>query len=118
MVEGNLSELVQLSKTQILIERGFGLTLPQLAAKHGLSPQQMKSAMVDMGILKDDPKEESGELTAREQKFLDVCTAHNIETEELQSILDDLGMEYKTGRRSTKGQKKYIIIDDYKTNEA
>ena len=114
MTEGNASELIQLSKTQILIERGFGLTIPQLAAKHGLSPQQMKMALVDMQIIKAEEGEESPSgLTSREQKFYDVCTLHNIEPEELQSILSDLGMEFKTGRRSTAGAKKYIIINDY-----
>jgi len=117
MTEGNVSQLVQISKTQVLIQRGLGLTLPMLANKYGLSTSQMKMCLCDMGLMKCDPEESTGELTTREQKFLDVCVAHNIEADEVYSILEDLGLTYKSGRRSTAGGKKYTIINDYQ-NEA
>ena len=121
MVEGNSSELVRLSKTNLLIERGFGLTVPQLASKHGLSNSQMTMALEDAGIIKPKVKEgeevESKELTAREQKFIDVCAEYEVMEDQLTEILGKLGLEYKTGRRISKGGKKFIIIDDFK-NEA
>lgn len=117
MVAGNISAPVVLSKTQVLIQRGLGMTVPMLANKYGLSTQQMKMALQDLGLMKVEPEEQTGELTTREQKFLDVCVAHNIEADEVYAILADLGLEYKSGRRSTAGGKKYTIINDYQ-NEA
>lgn len=115
MTEGN-AQNVQLSKTQVLIAKGMGMTIPQLANKYNLSTQQMRAALVDMGITKAEVDEPlTKDITAREQKFLDVCTMYEIETDKLETILSDLGLEYKTGRRSTKGVKKYTIIDDIKT---
>lgn len=113
MTEGNSSVNITLSKTQLVIERGFGLTIPQQASKHGLSTSQMKSALEDCGIIKGkDGSEPVGELTEREQKLLDTCVVHQVEPSTFNAMLADLGMEYKTGRRSTKGGKKYVIIDD------
>lgn len=113
MTEGNVSTLVQLSKTQLLIERGFGLTIPQQASKHGLSTSQMRLALEECKIIKERTEErESSELTERERKFNEVAETWSVEPEDLNQILEQLGLSYKTGRRSTKGIKKYTIIDD------
>lgn len=116
MTEGNASELVKLSKSQVLIKKGMGMTVPQLASNYGLSPSQMKMALVDMGVMKREASEEvPGELTERERKFMEVCQDNNVEEFLIIKVLEELGMEYKTGRRSTRGAKKYIIIDDLTT---
>lgn len=112
MTEGNSSVIITLSKTQVAIARGMGMTLPMLATRYGLSNQQMKLALQDMGFMKKDDEQPSEELTAREQKLLDVCTANEIAVDKFETMLSDLGMEYKTGRRSTKGGRKFIINDD------
>lgn len=117
MTEGNVSTSIVLSKTAVLIQRGMGLTLPQLANKYGLSNSQMKLALQDMGIMKADVEEESAELTTRELKFNEVCEKYAVNYDDLTSILAELGLTYKTGKRSTKGGRKFTIINDYQ-NEA
>jgi hypothetical protein len=113
MVSGNVSDLVQISKTQFIIAKGMGLTVPQLANKYQLSNSQIKLAMEDMGLIKKEMMGEvSGELTAREKLFNDVAETWTIEPNDLHQILEQLGLEYKTGRRSTKGMRKFTIIDD------
>lgn len=113
MTEGNPSVIVTLSKTQVAIARGMGMTLPQLASKFGLSNSQMRMALIDMGFMKSEESETpTTELTAKEQKFLDVCTEFGIAPDTCNSLLEALGLEYKTGRKGTKGGRKYIINDD------
>ena len=112
MTEGNVSQNVKISKKEVVIARGMGSTLPQLADKYKLSNQQMRMAMIDMNLIKSElPEDQPGELTAREQKLLDVCIAHEVTPATFNAMLEELGLEYKTGRRGTHG-KKYIVIDD------
>jgi len=112
MTEGNVSMTVTLSKQQVAIARGMGMTLPQLASRYGLSNQQMRMALIEMKFMKAETAEKPEELTEREKKFLEVCENYHITYDDLTNALSDLGMEYKTGKRATKGTKKYTIIDD------
>lgn len=111
MTEGNHND-VTLYKSKVLMDRGLGMTLPNLATKYGLSKEQMKLALIDMGAMKaEESSEEEGKLTVREQKYIDICAEYSIEPSTLTEILDKLGLEYKTGRRSS-GGRKFIIVDD------
>ena len=106
---------IKLSKTEVLVHRGMGENVSQLANRYGLSASQMKMALIEMGVLKGDAvNEASGKLTEREQKFVDVCNELNIETEAATMLLEKLGLTYKTGRRAAtkENAKKYIIIND------
>lgn len=123
MIEGNQIEQnpenisqespVTLVRTEVLIHRGMGENVSQLANRYGLSANQMKMALIEMGALKGEAVNAApGKLTEREQKFVNVCTEMEIEPVRAMEFLEKLSLTYKTGRRTVtkENSKKYVII--------
>ena len=123
MIEGNQIEQnpenipqespVTLVRTEVLINRGMGENVSQLANRYGLSVNQMKMALIEMGALKGEAVHNTpGKFTEREQKFVNVCTEMEIEPIRAMKFLEKLNLTYKTGRRTVtkENSKKYVII--------
>ena len=123
MIEGNQIEQnpenisqespVTLVRTEVLIHRGMGENVSQLANRYGLSANQMKMALIEMGALKGEAVHNThGKFTEREQKFVNVCTEMEIEPVRAMKFLEKLSLTYKTGRRTVtkENSKKYVII--------
>lgn len=123
MIEGNQIEQnpenisqespVTLVRTEVLIHRGMGENVSQLANRYGLSVNQMKMALIEMGALKGEAVHNTpGKLTEREQKLVNVCTEMEIEPVRATKFLEKLSLTYKTGRRTVtkENSKKYVII--------
>ena len=109
--------------TRIAAERAMGATVHELAEKNKLSAKQMTMALNDMGFIKTRGGEKNTEdnvqeLTEREKRFNEVCETYDIENTTMNTILTDLGLTYKTGRRTNAiGGKKYQIIYDLKLED-
>jgi len=123
MIQGNATEVVQLSMAKIAAERAFGASIQELSSKYSLSPKQMTLALGEMGFIKnrtagDQSEDKEVEQTEREKKFKEVCDQHGLEEAYVNTLLTDLGLEYKTGRRRNAiSGKKYQIIYDLKLED-
>ena len=123
MIQGNATEVVQLSMAKIAAERAFGANIQELSSKYNLSPKLMTLALGEMGFIKnrtagDQSEDKEVELTEREKKFREVCDQHGIEEAYVNILLTDLGLEYKTGRRRNAiSGRKYQIIYDLKLED-